>query len=46
MFIYLLVNSIQIDFSRELNQSNFIYEPVVIGIFKNKEEDIRANKKR
>lgn len=45
MFIYLLVNSIQIDFPRELNQSNFIYEPVVIGIFKNKEEDIRANKK-
>lgn len=45
MFIYLLVNSIQIDFPRELNQSNFIYEPVIIGIFKNKEEDIRANKK-
>ncbi len=46
MFIYLSVNSIQVDFLRELNQSNFIYEPVVIGIFKSKEEDIRANKKR
>lgn len=46
MFIYLAVNSIQIDFSRELTESNFIYEPAVIGIFKSKEKDIRANKKR
>lgn len=45
MFIYLSVNSIQVDFLRELNQSNSIYGPVVIEVVKSKEEYISAHKK-